>query len=120
ERTMDGNLNFESSFSERVQLLRGLTLSQIEHVVDRVSFNPGVEQLFHTLKKQSVQIAVLSGGFDFIAEKLNKIGVIDYLYTNRLEFIDGIATGAPLLPIVDGNAKKELLSRLMTDLGYSP
>jgi len=120
ERAMDGNLNFESSFCERVQLLRGLTLSQIEHVVDRIAFSPGVEQLFQTLKKQSIQIAVLSGGFDFIAEKLKKTGVIDYLYTNRLEFKEGIATGVPLLPIIDGNAKKELLSRLMTDHGFLP
>jgi phosphoserine phosphatase len=120
EKAMQGGLDFESSFRERVKLLEGLTLAQIDRVVDRVTLSPGVEELFKVMKKSSIQTAVLSGGFDFIVKKIQKIHPIDHLLINRFEILNGATTGNPLLPIIDGQAKKSALQKIMADQNLLP
>jgi len=118
-QAMRGELDFEASFRARVKLIQGLTLAQVDAVADRIPLSPGLDRLFKELKKKSIQTAILSGGFDLLAKKIQSLYGIDYIVTNHLEFINGASTGAPLLPIIDGNGKKHILEQIMLDQGFT-
>ena len=62
------------------------------------------------LKKYGYKIAILSGGFTFFGEYLQRKFNIDYMYANQLEVDEnGILTGRYVGDIVDGKRKAELL-----------
>jgi len=69
----------------------------------------GVERLMFVLKRYGYKIAILSGGFTFFGEYLQKKFGIDYVYANELEVEDGKLTGRYLGDVVDGKRKAELL-----------
>ena len=62
------------------------------------------------LKKCGYKIAILSGGFTYFGEYLQRKYNIDYVYANELEIgEDGKLTGRYVGEIVDGTRKAELL-----------
>ena len=62
------------------------------------------------LKQYGYKIAILSGGFTYFGEYLQKRWGVDYMYANELEIgEDGKLTGRYLGDIVDGHRKRELL-----------
>jgi phosphoserine phosphatase len=62
------------------------------------------------LKRCGYKIAILSGGFTYFGEYLQKRYGIDYVYANELEIgEDGKLTGHYVGEIVDGHRKAELL-----------
>ena len=65
------------------------------------------------LKTSGYKIAILSGGFTFFGEYLQRRYGIDYVYANELEIgDDGKLTGNYVGDIVDGRRKAELLRLL--------
>ena len=64
----------------------------------------------YVLKRYGYKIAILSGGFTYFGEHLQKRYGIDYVYANELEIDEnGKLTGRYLGEIVDGRRKAELL-----------
>ncbi len=63
----------------------------------------------YVLKKYGYKIAILSGGFTYFGQYLQKKYGIDYVYANELEIEDGKLTGRYLGDVVDGKRKAELL-----------
>ena len=91
ERAMRGEIDFKESFAERVALLKGL--------------DAGV--------MKDIAIAILSGGFTYFGEFLQRKYGIDYVYANELEIDEhNKLTGRYLGDIVDGKRKAELLKLL--------
>jgi len=108
-RAMMGEMNFSESLHLRCQTLQGLNGSDLERVYKRIQLTPGAEPLIQVLKKLGYKIAVISGGFTFVAEKLkHKLG-LDYAYANVLEIQGGMLTGRVLPPIIDAQRKADLL-----------
>lgn len=112
EAAMRGELDFKDSFARRVALLKGLDAAVLERVAERLQLSEGAEELIRTLKKLGYRTAILSGGFDFFARRIqHKLG-IDYVYANELEIVDGRVTGRVTGEVVDGQRKAELLTAL--------
>ncbi len=109
ERAMRGEIDFTESFRERVALLKGLDESVMQEIAQKLPITEGVERLMYVLKKYGYKIAILSGGFTYFGQYLQKKFGIDYVYANELEIIDGKLTGRYLGDIVDGKRKAELL-----------
>jgi phosphoserine phosphatase len=109
---MEGKLDFQQSFRERVALLKGLTERALADVLDKVQFSPGAERLLRALKSRGCKMAVLSGGFSFVADLLIARLDIDYACTNRLEIRDGELTGDIVGDIVDGDVKARKLQEI--------
>ena len=62
------------------------------------------------LKRYGYKIAILSGGFTYFGEYLQRKYGIDYMYANELEVDEnGKLTGNYVGEIVDGHRKAELL-----------
>ena len=109
-RAMRGEIDFKESFTERVALLKGLDVSVMQDIAEHLPITEGAERLMLVLKKYGYKIAILSGGFTFFGEYLQKKFGIDYVYANELEVgEDGKLTGRYVGDIVDGTRKAELL-----------
>ena len=109
ERAMRGEIDFIESFTERVALLKGLDVSVMQEIAENLPITEGVDRLMFVLKKYGYKIAILSGGFTYLGEYLQKKYVIDYVYANELEIENGKLTGRYVGDVVDGKRKAELL-----------
>ena len=118
-RAMTGELDFSMSLEQRVWLLRGLPVSALAKVADRLPLMEGAEHLFKTLNHLGYKTAILSGGFSYFGKLLQEKLGVDYVYANELEMADEILTGKVLSPIVDANRKADLLKQLADREGIS-
>ena len=109
EQAMRGEIDFKESFTQRVALLKGLDVSVMEDIAQHLPITEGVDRLMFVLKQYGYKIAILSGGFTYFGQHLQKKYGIDYVYANELEIIDGKLTGRYLGDVVDGKRKAELL-----------
>ena len=109
ERSMRGEIDFTESFRERVALLKGLDESVMQEIAESLPITEGVDRLMYVLKKYGYKIAILSGGFTYFGQYLQKKYGVDYVYANELEIVDGKLTGRYLGDVVDGKRKAELL-----------
>lgn len=110
ERAMRGEIDFKESFTERVRLLKGLDVSVMQDIAEHLPITEGTDRLMRVLKEAGYKIAILSGGFTYFGEYLQRRYGIDYVYANELEIgEDGKLTGRYVGEIVDGHRKAELL-----------
>lgn len=112
ESAMRGEIEFQESFRRRVALLRGLKETRVRELLDTIPLVEGAEQLIGTLKMLGYKTAILSGGFNFFAQHLQRRLGIDYVFANDLDIVDGVVSGEVRTPIVDGARKAELLRQL--------
>jgi phosphoserine phosphatase len=109
---MHGEIDFKESFSQRLRFLEGLDESVLEKVFLRLNLTEGAEDLMSTLKLLGYKTAILSGGFDYFATRIQKKLGIDYVYANKLEILNGKVTGNTSGVIVDGERKATLLREI--------
>jgi phosphoserine phosphatase len=112
ESAMRGEIEFQRSFRLRVALLRGLKETTVRELLDTIPLVEGAEQLIGTLKMLGYKTAILSGGFNFFAQHLQRRLGIDYVFANDLDIVDGVVSGEVRTPIVDGARKAELLRQI--------
>jgi len=109
---MRGEIDFNESFERRVALLKGLDESVLEQIANRLPITEGAERLVSTLKKLGYKTAILSGGFQYFGQFLQKKLGIDYVHANELEIIDGKVTGNVTGTVVNGERKAFLLEEI--------
>lgn len=112
ERAMRGELDFKESLRQRLKLIAGLDESVLREIAERLPLTEGTERLIHILKKIGYKTAIISGGFTYFGEHLQRRLGVDYVYANRLEIVDGKLTGEVLGQIVDGERKAALLRKI--------
>ena len=119
QRAMDGELNFNQSLKKRVQLLKGIPQQTLNRVAQKLPLRKGALTLCRELRKLGYKTAIISGGFDFCANVLQKQLNIDRVYANSLELRDGALTGALVGKIVDSKAKLMHLKHLVKEMGIN-
>ena len=118
EKAMQGEIDFETSIKDRVQLLEGTSIEDIEKVADDLPLMPGAEETITCLKDKDVDVAIISGSFDVVAEKIkDKLGV-DAVYTNSFTVEDGKLTGEVTGPLVSGT-KLDVLNDHVEEAGIT-
>ncbi|KAB8077126.1 HAD-like domain-containing protein [Aspergillus leporis] len=119
ERAMNGELDFSASLKERVGLLKGVPADVFEKLKSVITISPGARELCKALKTLGYKLAVLSGGFQPLAEWLAGELGIDYAYANHLEIdlASQTLTGklVPSYPIIDASQKRELLQSIAAE-----
>ncbi|MBQ5984836.1 MAG: phosphoserine phosphatase SerB [Bacteroidales bacterium] len=107
---MRGEIDFKESFTRRVRLLKGLDVSVLKEIAENLPITEGTDRLMSVLKTCGYKIAILSGGFTYFGEYLQRRYGIDYVYANELEIDEGgKLTGNYLGEVVDGRRKADLL-----------
>ena len=109
ESAMQGEIDFEESFRQRVQLLKGLDVSVMREIAEQLPITEGLSRLMRVLQKVGFKTAILSGGFTYFGNYLKEKYGFDYMYANELEVENGKLTGNYLGDVVDGKRKAELL-----------
>ena len=91
-------------------LLKGLDVSVMREIAENLPITEGTDRLMSVLKTCGYKIAILSGGFTYFGEYLQRRYGIDYVYANELEIDEeGKLTGRYLGEVVDGRRKADLL-----------
>lgn len=116
ERAMNGELDFDDSFRERLALLKGLDADVLHNIANRLPVTAGAKALLKSLKNANCRTILVSGGFQFFAEHLQQELEIDEVYANELHIIDGKVSGEVMGNIVNGESKLHHLQQTMTAL----
>ncbi len=116
---MRGEIAFQESFRRRVGLLKGLPEARVLELLGRIPLMEGAERLFQALKALGIKTAVLSGGFTFFGEDVQRRLGVDFVHANLLEIVEGLVTGAVGSQIVDGARKAELLKEIAAREGIA-
>lgn len=103
EKAMQGEIDFETSIKDRVKLLEGTSVEDIQKVADELPLVDGAEDTISSLKEKGLDVAIISGSFDIVAESVkDKLGV-ENAYTNSFTVEDGKLTGEVTGPLVSGS-----------------
>ncbi len=117
ESAMRGEIDFNTSLQQRVGLLKNLDYNVLEKVYnERLQLNPGAEKLIAGLRSAGIKTALVSGGFRFFTDRLQKRLNLDFTLSNILEVNEGHLTGRVLGNIVNGEVKANFLSELAGQL----
>lgn len=121
ERAMRGELVFEAALRERVGMIKGLPLTDLERCyAERVRLNPGARTLVRTMAADGARCVLVSGGFTFFAAKVAEAAGFHMARANWLEVEDGALTGEVGEPILGREAKLQALLDESAALGLGP
>ena len=112
ELAMQGKLDFAQSLIQRVACLKGVPVTQLQHIRDSIPLMPGISPLVNTLQAHGWHIAIASGGFTYFADYVAaRLGLVEAV-ANELEIVDGVLTGKVVGNISDAQTKEDTLKRL--------
>jgi len=118
-RAMRGELDFKEALRERVAMLRGLSVAELEKTVSRLTYTSGARELVQTMKANGGYCVLVSGGFEtFTSAVAEKIG-FDAHYGNKLVIKDDVLTGEVEDPILDRHSKLAILQDISRDKSIS-
>jgi len=140
EAAMRGEItDFKDSLRRRVNLLKGVTLADLEAVYrDRLQLNPGATELVQACKTAGLKVLLVSGGFTFFADRVCERLGIDFSRANVLEMtppameapgvpgaslesqLTGQLVNQPWGDICDGLEKKRMLLQTCEELNITP
>jgi len=121
EAAMRGDIDFEASLMQRVQLLKGIETSALEAIFnERLFLNKGAEEWVSGLKRKGLSFALVSGGFTFFTDRLQNQLNLDFSRANLLAEENGKLTGKVIGKIIGGQAKAEFLHELCKKQNIKP
>jgi len=118
ERAMRGELDFEAALRERVAMLKGLPLADLQRAYDeRVRLNPGARTLVRTMTANGAKAFLVSGGFTFFTTRVAKAAGFDANRANTLIEDGDVLAGTVGMPILGREAKLAALNEEAANLG---
>jgi phosphoserine phosphatase len=119
DQAMNGELDYNQAIRERVKLLKGLSVKQLEKLSSTIHLTPGAEELISALHLMGHKVAVISGGFSFFTNYLKERLNLDYVFANELEIEDGVTTGCIKGDIVGPETKAEIINEIAREENIS-
>jgi phosphoserine phosphatase len=110
EKARRGDLDFEEALVQRVALLKGLKVKELEKIREEMRLSEGADELVATLKRLGYKLGVVSGGFHYFADYLKDKMGLDFAYANQLEIKNGRLTGKVVGKIVDNTYKAKIVN----------
>ena len=118
ERAMRGELDFEAALRERVAMLKGLPLADLQRAYDeRVRLNPGARTLVRTMTAHGAKAFLVSGGFTFFTSRVAAAAGFDANRANTLIEDGDVLAGTVGAPILGREAKLAALKEEAANLG---
>ncbi|MEY3020395.1 MAG: phosphoserine phosphatase [Actinomycetota bacterium] len=111
-RAMAGELDFEASLRERVARLAGTPVAVVDRVAEGLRLTPGARTFVRTLHRLGYAVAIVSGGFTRVTDRLAAELGIAHAAANELEVVDGVLTGGLVGTVIDRTGKAEVLRRV--------
>ena len=117
EKARRGDLDFEEAVLQRVALLKGLKVVELEKIRNEMKLSEGAEELVATLKRLGYKLGVVSGGFHYFADFLKEKLGLDFAFANELEIKKGALTGRVIGKIVDNAYKAKIVNLVAGEEG---
>jgi phosphoserine phosphatase len=117
EKVRRGDIDFEEALAQRVGLLKGLKVEELEKIREEMKLSEGAEDLVTTLKQMGFKQGLVSGSFHYFADHLKERLGLDFAFANELEIKNGALTGRVLGEIVDGRYKAKVLNLVSSQEG---
>ena len=118
ERAMRGELDFEAALKERVAMLKGLPLADLQRAYDeRVRLNPGARTLVRTMTAHGAKAFLVSGGFSFFTRRVAEAAGFNASRANTLIEDGDLLAGTVGEPILGREAKLAALREEAANLG---
>jgi phosphoserine phosphatase len=117
EKARRGDIDFEEALIQRVALLKGLKVEELEKIRSEMRLSEGAEDLVETLKGLGYKLGLVSGGFDYFANFLRDRLSLDFSFANQLEIKNGVLTGKVLGKIVDNTYKAKIVNMVSSKEG---
>jgi phosphoserine phosphatase len=117
EKARRGDIDFEEALIQRVALLKGLRVEELEKIRHEMKLSEGAEDLVETLKRLGYKLGLVSGGFDYFADFLKDKLSLDFAFANQLEIKNGALTGKVLGKILDNTYKAKIVNMVSSEEG---
>jgi phosphoserine phosphatase len=117
EKARRGDIDFEEALTQRVALLKGLKVEELEKIRNEMELSEGAEDLVETLKGLGYKLGLVSGGFNYFADFLKEKLGLDFSFANQLEIKNGALTGKVLGKIVDNTHKAKIVNMVASREG---
>jgi phosphoserine phosphatase len=117
EKARRGDIDFEEALTQRVALLKGLKVEELEKIRNEMRLSEGAEDLVETLKGLGYKLGLVSGGFDYFTDFLKEKLGLDFSFANQLEIKNGVLTGKVLGKIVDNTHKAKIVNMVASREG---
>ena len=104
KKGIQGEINWEDGLKTRVDMLRGIDLKTCKEVADSLPIMTGAKEACRALKKAGWKLMAVSGGFSIMTDRLKEELGLDYVFSNKLKFINGKLDGVEV--IVDSDKAK--------------
>lgn len=104
KKGIQGEINWEDGLKTRVDLLKGLDLTTCKEIADSLPIMTGAKEACRALKEAGWKLMAVSGGFSIMTDRLEEELGIDYVFSNKLKFINGKLDGVEI--IVDSDKAK--------------
>ncbi len=118
ERAMRGELEFEDALTERVGLLKGLPLEDLQRCFEeRIRLNTGAQTLAATMRAHGAKTIIVSGGFTFFTEKVAAKAGFEHTHANVLLEEGQALSGEVARPILGRAAKLQTLFSYAEQMG---
>ncbi|MBX3483811.1 phosphoserine phosphatase SerB [Phenylobacterium sp.] len=120
ERAMRGELDFEAALRERVAMLKGLPVADLQRAYDeRVRLNPGARTLVQTMRSHA-RCLLVSGGFTFFTQRAAAAAGFHENRGNTLGIVGDRLDGTVWDTIIGREAKLASLNAAMRVGGLLP
>ncbi|TWV82886.1 phosphoserine phosphatase SerB [Moraxella sp. VT-16-12] len=120
ERAMRGEIDFATSFAERVALLEDTPETVVDDIIKHhISFSSGAHALMRALKAEGCWTILVSGGFEPFAKYVAQTLGMDEYYANPLLTAEGKITGYIDPVVIDGKRKAQIVARSAERLGLN-
>lgn len=112
ESAMSGKADFTANFKERVALLKDIEVMQIRKTAYALPLANGIEELIKELKNRGIKTALITGNFNIIGHVMQQRLGFDFVYTSVPEVKEGKLTGKLHNPVIDADAKSDILCKI--------
>jgi phosphoserine phosphatase len=118
ERAMRGEIDFPAALRERVALLNGLAVGELDRVYrERVRLNPGARIMTATMRAHGARTLLVSGGFTYFTSRVAADAGFQENQGNRLLDDGVVLTGKVGEPILGREAKLKALKDSIARFG---
>ena len=121
DRAMRGELEFEAALRERVAMIKGVPVADLQRCFDeRVRLNPGARTLVRTMAEHGARCVLVSGGFTFFTSRVAELAGFHAAKANWLKVEGDLLTGEVGEPILGREAKLQTLLEETAGLSAGP
>ena len=119
QRAMNGELDFYTALTERVALLKDVSVDVLNDTLRATKLNPGAMELVQTMKHFGGYCILLSSGFTHFTMAIADMVGFDHHHGNSFEIADRKLTGRVVEPIQDKHTKLQKLNEYKDKLSIT-